>query len=322
MCFFVKKQTIFQNTLAKNAYIIYNIHYECIFINKCHGVEKIVNILLVVNEQKDPDCILANKVVQYMGDRATIYVNNSSVKQKIDTALYVDREEGYQNADIILVLGGDGTMLSIAGKAAEYAIPVIGVNLGRLGFLADIECNEIEESIRKLFSGEYVVEERMMLEAVLPGGIKTTAINDIVITRANSFLKILELDVYIDDEYVDDFKADGIIISTPTGSTAYSLSAGGPIVDPSLDSMIVTPICPHKMYCRTIIAPPDKTITIKCKATSRDDAVVAADSQISGKLSADENVFVKASPKSLKLIRLKGTQFFGALQKKLIKKES
>jgi len=280
-----------------------------------------LNILLIVNEQKDPEYRIAAEVVACIGDRADVIMEQQNGRN-IMKAVSMQEQEAYDKADVILVLGGDGTMLSVAAKAAKRKTPVIGINLGRLGFLADIERDELENGLNKLFAGEYVIEERMMLEAVLSGGEKSTAINDVVITRANSFLKILELDVYIDDEYVDDFKADGIIIATPTGSTAYSLSAGGPIVDPSLDMMIVTPICPHKMYCRTIIVPPEKVITIKCKVTSRDDAVVAADSAVLGKLCAEETVTVRASSETLKLIRLEGSQFFGALQKKLIKKES
>lgn len=135
-------------------------------------------------------------------------------------------------------------------------------------------------------------------------------------------MKILELDVYIDNEYVDNFKADGVIIATPTGSTAYSLSAGGPIVDPSLNSMIITPICPHKMYARTIIVPPEKTVSVKCRAIVDNDAVVATDSEILGKLSSNEIVSVKIAPKKFRLIRFRGYNFYSALHNKLVKKKT
>ncbi len=281
-----------------------------------------MNILLIVNEKKDPEYQLAARVVNCINTRAKILMADTCAYCNLDSVTYLPSDTMYDDADIAMVLGGDGTMLSVANETSKRGIPVIGINLGRLGFLAEIEQEDLEEDIDKLLVGAYKIEERIMLEAELANGEKRNALNDIVITRANSFLKILELDVYIDDEYVDDFKADGIIISTPTGSTAYSLSAGGPIVDPSLDSVIVTPICPHKMYCRTIIASPEKTITVKCKTTSRDDAVVAADSVILGKLYADHTVTIRVSSKKLKLIRLNGYQFFGALQRKLIKKES
>ena len=281
-----------------------------------------MNILLVVNEQKDPNYNLASRVVELIGNRAVVYMDSKLKAGNISGVTYVDTNDAYGCADLVLVLGGDGTILSVAAEVSARNIPIIGINLGRLGFLSAIEPNELEEGLNKLFAGEYQIEERMMLTAKLADGKEAIALNDVVITRANAYLKILDLDVYIDDAYVDDFKSDGVIISTPTGSTAYSLSAGGPTVDPSVESMIITPICPHKMYCRTIIAPPDKAITVKCKVASGDDAVVAADSAILGKLCANDSVTVKAASVKLQLIRLNGDQFFGALRKKLMKKES
>lgn len=281
-----------------------------------------MHVLLVVNEQKDPNYILASRVVGLIGNRATVYMESKFQASNIPGVVYLDEKDLYCKVDVVLVLGGDGTILSVAAEVSTRNIPIIGINLGRLGFLSSIEPDELEEGLNKLFAGDYKIEERLMLEAKLTDGEEAIALNDVVITRANAFLKIVELDVYIDDAYVDDFKADGIIISTPTGSTAYSLSAGGPIVDPSVESMIITPICPHKMYSRTIIAPPNKTITVKCKVASGDNAVVAADSTILGKLCPDDSVTVKAAPVKLQLIRLSGEQFFGALRKKLMKKES
>lgn len=279
-----------------------------------------MNILLVVNEQKDPKYELAKKVAYIIGERAELFVPEKEEQINIENVKTMSENE-YSRLDMMLVLGGDGTLLSVAKSASELGIPVIGINLGRLGFLAEIEKDELESGINRLLSGDFMIEERMMLSAELLSGEKTTALNDIVVTRATSSLKILDLDVYIDDEYVDDFKADGIIISTPTGSTAYSLSAGGPIVDPSLESMIITPVCPHKMYSRTIIVPPEKTVTIKCKITPDNEAVVAADSEILGKLFGNETVTIKISPKKFKLIRFKGYKFFGVLHNKLVKKE-
>ena len=243
------------------------------------------------------------------------------VTENILTKYGFVNEKDYSIIDVILVIGGDGTLLSVAKTAVRLDIPVIGINLGRLGFLSEIEQDEIEDGLDKLLAGDYFIEERMMLCASVLNEHDTIALNDVVVTRANAALKILELDVYIDGEYVDDFKADGIIISTPTGSTAYSLSAGGPIVDPSLDSMIITPVCPHKMYSRTIIVPPQKVVTVKCKPTIDNDAFVAADSEILGKLSHDEAVTIRVAQQKFKLIRFKGYKFFGVLHNKLIKKE-
>ncbi len=280
-----------------------------------------MNILLVINEQKDPEYVLANRVAEIIGSRASLFIDGKNRSASVTGAKRISENE-YQNMDVMLVLGGDGTLLSVAKKASKRNIPVVGINLGRLGFLAEIEKDELEDGLSKLLERDYVIEERMMLSAKLSDGSETTALNDIVVTRANSTLKILDLDIFIDDEYVDDFKADGIIIATPTGSTAYSLSAGGPIVDPALNSMIVTPICPHKMYSRTIIVPPEKTITVKCRTAIDNEAVVAADSELLGKLSGNETVVVKIAQKKFKLIRFKGYKFFSVLHNKLVKKES
>lgn len=284
-----------------------------------------MNILLVINEQKDPEYILANHVSDLINNRAKLFVDEKYRIADLRNVKKLDKnldKNQYSEIDIILVMGGDGTLLSVAGIAAELGIPVVGINLGRLGFLTEIEVDKLEDGLDRLLAGDYVTEERMMLCAELLNGKKTVALNDVVVTRANSTLKILDMDIFIDREYVDDFKADGIIIATPTGSTAYSLSAGGPIVDPSLNSMIVTPICPHKMYSRTIIVPPDKIVTVKCRAAADNDAIVAADSEILGKLSEDESVVVRIAQKKLKLIRFTGYKFFSVLHNKLVKKES
>ena len=281
-----------------------------------------MKIVLTVNKQKDAEFVLANKIISLIGTQADVYIDDAFYDEKLKNVIFAPKESLYDGADFILVLGGDGTILSVARVAAEKDIPVLGINLGRLGFLAEIEQNALEEGLKSLFSGAFVIEERMMIEADLGDGKPSKALNDIVITRANVSLRILELDVSIDEEYLDDFKADGIIIATPTGSTAYSLSAGGPIVDPALPCMTITPICPHKMYSRTIIIPPTKTVTVTCKSSSGNEAVVAADSEILGTLSEDESVTVKLSSNKLKLIRLNGDCFYGALRRKLMKKES
>ena len=281
-----------------------------------------MKVVLIVNKQKDAEFLLANKIISLIGSRAEVYVDDAFCTDAIKNVRFAPTNTLYDGADFILVLGGDGTILSVAKEAAENDIPVVGINLGRLGFLAEIEQNALEDGLNRLFSGEYIVEERMMIEADLGDGTASRALNDIVITRANVSLRILELDVSIDDEYLDDFKADGIIIATPTGSTAYSLSAGGPIIDPALPCMMITPICPHKMYSRTIIIPPSKTVTVTCKSCQENEAVVAADSEILGTLSKNESVTIKLSPHKLKLIRLNGDCFYGALRRKLMKKES
>ncbi len=280
-----------------------------------------MKILLIVNKQKDKDFLLANEVVQIIGDRAQIFAEENIKTDKLCGVTYIS-EEQYSNMDIFLVIGGDGTLLSISKTASLLQKPVVGVNLGRLGFLSEIEKENLNEDIDKLLKKDFKIQERMMLGAELNDVSDIYALNDIIVARGNSLLKILEFDVYLDDEFVDHFKADGIIISTPTGSTAYSLSAGGPIVDPSMDIMIITPICPHKMYSRTIIVSKDKKVTVKNCSSDDTTAIVAADSQIVGEISKGETVLIGAAKNNFKLINLHGFKFFSVLHNKLVKKEN
>ena len=280
-----------------------------------------MNILLVTNEQKDKGFVLTNEIVNLIAERANVFLEQTLKDKAISGVSYIS-ENDYEKIDVFLVLGGDGTLLSVAKIASKYQIPVVGVNLGRLGFLSEIEKNDISKDLDKLLSGDFEIQKRMMLSASFEREEGDCALNDIVITRENSLLKILEFDVYLDDEFVDHFMADGIIISTPTGSTAYSLSAGGPIADPSMDIMIITPICPHKMYSRTIIVPSDKKVTIINRSTDGSRAVVAADSKMTGKIASGEAVVIKAAQNKFKLIKLHGFKFFSALHDKLIKKEN
>jgi len=280
-----------------------------------------LNILLIVNQQKDKNFELANDIIKIIDGRANIYVPENASNDILKGVYYI-KECDYKKMDIFLVLGGDGTLLSISKLAAELDIPVIGVNLGRLGFLSEIEKENIKSDIEKLISGDFQIQERMMLEASLNNKKKVNALNDIIFARANSMLKILDFDVYLDDELVDNFKADGVIISTPTGSTAYSLSAGGPIVDPSMNVIIITPICPHKMYSRTIIVSGDKKVQIKNCSSDETQTIIAADSEIIGEISKSDSVVIKAAENKFKLIRLHGFKFFSVLHNKLVKKEN
>lgn len=280
-----------------------------------------MKILLIANEQKDKDFVLANEIVRIIDGRANVYAEEKIKTDKLRNVTYIS-EDRYSQMDMFLVLGGDGTLLSVSKIASYLKIPVIGVNLGRLGFLSEIEKENLKADIDKLLAKDFDIQERMMVSAKLHDTDDICALNDIIVARGNSLLKILEFDVYLDDEFLDHFKADGIIISTPTGSTAYSLSAGGPIVDPSMDIIIITPICPHKMYSRTIIVSKDKKITVKNCSSDGTTAIVAADSQIVGEISNGEKVVIGEAQNKFKLINLHGFKFFSVLHNKLVKKEN
>lgn len=280
-----------------------------------------MNILLIVNQQKDKEFELANKIIDIIDNRASVFVLKEEKNDLLHNVNYISDDE-YHKIDVFLVLGGDGTLLSVSKLAAKLKIPVVGVNLGRLGFLSEIEKENLKDDIEKLLSKDFDIQERMMLSAGNLCDGNALALNDITFAREGSFLKILEFDVFIDDEFVDHFMADGIIISTPTGSTAYSLSAGGPIVDPCMDVITITPVCPHKMYSRTIIVPGNKKVTVKNCAQDGTKAIIAADSEMVGKIANNEMITVTSAQEKFRLIRLHGFKFFSVLHDKLIKKEN
>ncbi len=245
---------------------------------------------------------------------------------------FVDREtaerlniKGYQRAeipdliDVLVVLGGDGTMLSAARLVAEKGIPILGINLGGLGFITEVNRTEVFTAIETMLKGECSIEERMMLEAniIRHGEVITgyTVLNDVVITKG-ALARIIDLETYIDHYYVTSYKADGLIISTPTGSTAYNLSAGGPIIHPSLDCMVITPICPHTLTNRPIVISGDSLIEINLKSES-EDVYLTLDGQIGFSLKKTDVVEVKKSPYKTKLLLPCERDYFQILREKL-----
>lgn len=215
-------------------------------------------------------------------------------------------------ADFVITIGGDGTLL----KAARLysGLPVFGINLGRLGFLAQAKPDEIEMAVEKLINGEYTIQNRMMLEAV---NEEITALNDIVI-KGDSFSRTSRLYLSINSKPVCDYLADGIIISTPTGSTAYTLSAGGPVIYPSMEAIVVVPICPHTLTARPLVIPSDETIEISsCESCT--GMKLSADGQNTINIKQNQTVTIKKSNKTAKLVILNNENngFYGVLREKL-----
>ncbi|NMA03033.1 MAG: NAD(+) kinase [Clostridia bacterium] len=231
----------------------------------------------------------------------------------------VSQEEFCKNVDIVIVLGGDGTLLRAARFVAGFQTPLLGVNLGYLGFLTEIEEVEIYPFIEKILAGEYKVEERMMLKATIQRDNRNIAtfcaLNDFVINKG-SFARLITLETYLADELINSYSSDGVIVSTPTGSTAYSLSAGGPIVDPSLDVCIITPICPHTLDSRPLVIPPEKIIKVIIKAV-RTDAMLTVDGQHGYQLKNNDIILISKAEYVTTLIKVKGRSFFDILREKL-----
>lgn len=227
-------------------------------------------------------------------------------------------EEIASFSDVIVVLGGDGTMLTAARLAAGRNIPLLGINLGGLGFITEIHKEELYDAVGMILNGECQKEQRMMLDAeVIRNGEKVSgfiALNDVAVIRG-ALAKIIDFETTINGAYVTLFKADGIIVSTPTGSTAYSLSAGGPILYPTLDGIVLTPICPHTLTNRPITLPGDSTVEITLKSSS--DVILACDGQTNVSLKENDRILIKKSLKTTTLLMPCGRDHFKVLREKL-----
>lgn len=223
--------------------------------------------------------------------------------------------------DMIIVLGGDGTLLSAARLVADAKrrVPIFGVNVGSLGFMAEVTLAELYENLRKALAGKLVIEERMMLTAcVIRNGeciSRYDVLNDAVINKG-ALARMMELRVSVDGSHLTTVKSDGLILSTPTGSTAYSLSAGGPIVEPTIHCFVLTPICPHTLSNRPIVLPDRVTVTARLVSPS-EDVALTLDGQLGCPLLQDDVVEVKKAKNRVKLIKHPGKGYYEILRKKL-----
>ena len=220
---------------------------------------------------------------------------------------------------LMLVLGGDGTLLGVARSMPARPVPVLGINLGSLGFLTETTVDELESVLVEILEGRFEVEQRMMLQAQVMRGRKVASrqrlLNDVVINKS-ALARILELDVKIDRQFVATYHADGLIVSTPTGSTAYSLSAGGPIVLPGMGAFCITPICPHTLTNRPLVIPDSVTIEITLESQSQ-DVYCTMDGQIGLPLRAGDRIQVRKSPATFPLILPRSRNYFDVLRRKL-----
>jgi NAD+ kinase len=224
-----------------------------------------------------------------------------------------------RDVQLFIVLGGDGTLLSVVRAMGARQIPILGVNLGSLGFLTDVALSQLYPALESILAGDYIVQSRMMLDAVLQrrGKVLTrqTVLNDVVITKG-AIARIIEVEVRINDEQVAMVRADGIIVSTPTGSTAYSLAAGGPILYPGLGSMLITPICPHTLTQRPVVISDRSSVDLFLRGESG-EVYATFDGQASGAMERGDQVSVRKSRNAVKLINFPGHEYFRLLRHKL-----
>lgn len=217
--------------------------------------------------------------------------------------------------DIVIVVGGDGTFLAASRHFSKENIPLLGINTGRLGFLAQIQKHEINDGIEKLIQGKFKIEERLMIQAKSQENKQYEALNDIVI-RGSSITRAAKLFMYINDNHVCDYVADGLIIATPTGSTAYTLSAGGPVLHPTLNAFVIVPICPHALTARPLVVPSTEKVKIELK-TPNENFLLTADGQKNVTITGSKTISIEKCDYNAKLISIENNDFYCILRNKL-----
>ena len=231
----------------------------------------------------------------------------------------VEPEQLAANSDLILVLGGDGTMIATARVMGDTEVPVLGVNYGGLGYLAEFRIEELYEALEAILSGNYRLDQRVMLAVELSRGdesiTRNRVLNDVVINKS-ALARIIEIEAYLNQQFVNAFRADGLIVSTPTGSTAYNLSAGGPVIFPSMNAVVITPICPFTLSNRPIVVPDDAVIELRLK-TEEEDVSLTLDGQVGFPLLYEDRVIIRKSRTTFNLVQPTNRNYFDVLRDKL-----
>lgn len=267
---------------------------------------------------------LAFDVIKILTDGgADVYVQNEYKPIfKSTKAKFENFDKAMSLCDCAIAIGGDGTTLNIAKKAAFLNKSALGINAGRLGFMSGIERDELS-LLTKLINKEYIIDERAMLKAMIEkdGEVLSShhCLNDIVVSRGN-FARLIDVTITCDGRSVSNMRSDGVIISTPTGSTAYSMAAGGPVVSPEADCIIETPICPHSLMDRSIIFSADKELIVTANNDQNNSPIMTVDGQEAVNLTPGCQIHIKKSNITTKLIKLKPENFYEVLNKKIIER--
>ena len=258
-------------------------------------------------------------VVAWLRSRSINVILDTTSATLLDEPGGIQKTQLTERADVLLVLGGDGTILNAARLAAERSIPILGVNMGGLGFLTEVRLDNLYPSLERVFANDFTLDERLMLATHVHRHGETVArgivLNDVVISKG-TLARMIELQIAIEGQFVANLRGDGLIIGTPTGSTAYSLSAGGPIMTPALQALIVTPICPHTLTHRPLIVPGD--VVIEVTLTSKDDGSMATlDGQVGVAMTQGDTAVIQASDYRTRLIRFPESHYYEVLREKL-----
>lgn len=278
------------------------------------------NFILITNKYKDPDLSVTNRVVTHLEK------NHAKCHVLADLGShYEEIPQLDSDTDCIIVIGGDGTILQAARVVAGKKIPLIGINKGTLGFLADVEEADVEEALDKVMADDYDIAERMLLKAQIYHKdemiCEDIALNDLVITRSG-ISRMIECRIWVNGKKMDIYHGDGLIVSTPTGSTGYNLSAGGPVVSPKADIILVTPICSHSIGARSTVLVPSDDIWIEVgllRKTQKEEAIATFDGQTGVKLEPGDRIRVAPASEKIYLLKMKETNFYEILRNKILK---
>lgn len=271
---------------------------------------------IIPNTKKDKNLRVTKKLIEALKCCMEIYIEDLLNEEISDVCIC---EDIYEKAECIIVLGGDGTILRAAEKCARKKIPILGVNLGRIGFMTEIEIDEIKEAVEALCKGDYLVENRMMIKVSVISGSETReyhALNDVVIGKTDD-AKLIYMNLYSGGDMINKYVADGLIISTPTGSTGYNISAGGPVVNPLMRLFIATPICAHMLTARPVIMPSEEKIEVVLESDGVNDAIVTVDGNVTGKIGNGDKVVITMSQYTTDIIRIKKESFYNVFTGKL-----
>ena len=260
---------------------------------------------------------LNKKGIQLVGQ---LEIAHEQIKQETGCTVEIVKDEQLApSVDLILVLGGDGTMISTARMIGDTEVPVIGVNYGGLGYLAEFPIEELFSALEAILSGQYKVQQRVMLTVELWRGqesiTRNRVLNDVVVNKS-ALARIIEIEAYLDSQFVNLFRADGLIVATPTGSTAYNLSAGGPVIYPSMNAVVITPICPFTLSNRPIVVPDESLIEVRLM-TDKEEVALTLDGQVGFPLKVGDRIVIRKSRTTFNLVQPANRNYFDVLRDKL-----
>ena len=270
---------------------------------------------IIVNKDRDEQLELTKRVQSFLASRGKKYEIRMESLDEAESRWQPMEED----TDCILVLGGDGTMIRAANRLLAYDIPVFGINAGTLGYLTGVEASDAEKGLERLCNGTFRVENRMMLDAEINGIYADSVLNEVAITRSGAS-RIINLAVYVNGALLDVVSGDGLLIATPTGSTGYNLSAGGAVVKPEAQLILITPICPHSLSSREIVVSPEDEISVEIRQSRKGPevgAVATFDGRAVIELNTEDKIVVKRSCYTTKMVQLDERTFFEVLRSKL-----